>query len=60
MSSCSMQEAQGSLLYIKLDCTGSEEAIEVLLDDEDDVPEAVEEDESKCVDSSCLEQLKSH
>ena len=48
MSPCSMQEAQGSLLYIKLDCPGSEEAIEVLLDDEDDVPDAVELNESKC------------
>ena len=47
-----MQEAQGSLLYIELDCPGSEEAIEVLLDDEDDVPEAVEEDESKWFGSS--------
>ena len=41
-----MQEAQGSLLYTKLDCPGSEEDIELLLDDEDDVPEAAEEDET--------------
>ena len=58
-SSCSKQEAQESLLYIKSDCPGSEEAMDVLLDDEDDVPEAVEEDESKCFGSSCLERLKS-
>ena len=55
-----MQTAQGSILYIKLDFPGSEEAIEVLLDDEDDVPEAVEEDEFKCFSSSCLERLKSY
>ena len=55
-----MQEIQGSLLYIELDCPASEEAIEVLLDDEDDFTEAVEEDESKCFGSPCLDLLKSH
>ena len=55
-----MQTAQGSILYIKLDFPGSEEAIEVLLDDEEDVPDAVELNESKCFDSSCLERLKSY
>ena len=56
-SSCG-QEAQGSLLDIKLDCPGSEEDVEVLLDDEDYLPEAVEEEESKCLGSSCLERWK--
>ena len=32
----------------------------MLLDDEDEVPEAVKEDESKCFGFSCLEWLKSH
>ena len=59
-SSCSIQEAQGSLPYIKIDCPGTEEAIEVLLNDENDVPEAVEEDESKCFGFFCLERFKSH
>ena len=39
-SSCSMQEAQGSPLYVKLDCLGSE-AGEVPIDDDHDVPQAV-------------------
>ena len=32
----------------------------MLINDADDVPEAVEEDEFKCFGSSCLERLKSH
>ena len=56
-SSCG-QEARRSLLDIKSDCPGSEEDVKVLLDDEGDLPEAVEEEESKCLGSSRLERCK--
>ena len=57
-SSCSSQESQGSLLDIKLDCPQCEEVVEVLIEEENDVPETVEEDESKCFGFSCLDRLK--
>ena len=55
-----MQVAQGCLLYKEMGCRGCEEAIEVLIDDEDNVPEAVKEDKSKSFSSSWLDRLKSH
>ena len=59
-SSCSSQKSKGSLSDIKLYCPGCEEIVEVVIDNEDDVPEAVVEDEYKFFDSSCLKRLKSH
>ena len=58
--SLSVQEAEESLLYIKLSCPGSEEAVKVPFNDENYVPETVEDDKSKCFGSFCLERLKSH
>ena len=51
------QEVHRSLLDIKLERPGSKEAIEVLLDDEEYVPEDVEKYHVKYI-CSCLERLK--